>query len=649
MGVKNEILQNKLTLTVDHNPYPVTVFANDKRKNKKLIIFPVFIYQGEQQYRDLINPLVKSGYRVLTISLLEFGDLVLSLGYYYRTIESLLEMVYSRGLIVDDDELILMGFGIGANIVSHLQSYKSEALKFSKMILISPVNHYKDEYHISNVVENFKIPTHIFFGQFDSVNSVKERFAIFQAGRDNPNVHFTAYPAVGHYLYYKNKTSLEFERLYNSSGFDMLLGDTKSKSRVTFLPSENLLNEQFFKHLTDVLEDIPSPKRIALLTDSSPLFINGVQTVVELLKSELDKLGYETYVVALWKEHDDFGLLPTPFHIPVIASYAKMLKNHKELMLLKTFKVKQNAKMLALFGFDYLHLHTEFMMGKIAVELAKITDINMPYTSHTLWKLYYENKFGKFGGDFLYALSKVLLLNHVFRDSPVIIVPSKKSYDMLRANYNIPKIIRIIPSAINKDRFAMTDKDKQKVEKLRKQYKLKDKVVFGYVGRVSAEKNIGETIDYISRIRFVYPNIVFMIVGAGDASESLKEIAKKHGLEKRVIFVGQVENTDLKYYYPLLDVFVTASTFETQGLTYFEAATSGTLILARKDKAIEGVFEDGRNAYLYSNYEEWKERVIHLLHNDNSHIILEAKQTMKEFGQDEWAKRILEIYQELND
>ena len=94
---------------------------------------------------------------------------------------------------------------------------------------------------------------------------------------------------------------------------------------------------------------------------------------------------------------------------------------------------------------------------------------------------------------------------------------------------------------------------------------------------------------------------------------------------------------------------MTASNFETQGLSYFEAATMGTTIVAKKDKAIEGVFEDGYNAYIYETLPEWVERIEKALFGDNKAIIDNAKVTMRRYSQDKWAKQIEKIYVELNE
>ena len=636
----------KITLEFEHNPYETEIFS-PKKVSSKTIVFPIFNYQTNKQYIDLIYALVDRGIKVITINLLNRGDRVLFFNYYYTAFDALLEDLHSRKIIgKEKEELIILGIGIGANLASYCNFNKSQTVKISKIILISPVNRYKGEYRISKEVFRFKIPTYIYYGQFDKVTDVNTRYSIFQSGKDNPNVHFTCYPATGHYLYYSGPLSMELEKLYRNSEFDLLIGETK-KNKNPFLPSEVQLNESFFNHLMNVINDIPNRKRIALLSDVCPQFINGVDIVVGLLKKELEKLGYETYVVALWKKYVDFNLLPDDHYIPVIASYAKMVKGHKELFMLKTFNYQGNAKMLSMFGFDYLHLHTEYSMSQVAIELSKMTGIKMPYTYHTIWKMYYEHKFGALLGDITYQTAKALLFNKVYKECPTIIVPSKKSYDILKQESSA-KDVRIFPSPVNNERFVLSKEDREKVAKLKVKYNLKGKKVLGYVGRISAEKNITEIIYNISQIVGEIPNLIFMIVGAGDAIPALQKYARKLKVEDHIIYVGQISNEEMKYYYSMFDVFVTASNFETQGLTFFEAATMGTLIVAKKDKALDGIFEDEYNAYIYENLPQWIERIEKALFGDSRRVIENAKSTVKKYSPDKWAKQMEKIYLELN-
>ena len=635
---------NSYSYEIDHNPYQIHSY-NDKGHNGKVIVFPVFHYEGDKQYFDLLNPFLKQDYHIVTIKFINKGDRVLFFNYYANIFTRILKYVFDEKIIKESEEFLVMGFGVGALLASYLQN-STYSEKIKKMILISPLNKYKDEYMISHDIFKFKIPTYIFFGQLDKVVTIESRYAMFEKGHLNKNVKFFTYPITDHYLYYENKLSTELEDEYRENFYDLILGES-SRYKTSYLPDEIEYNELFFEHINAVLLDKPLPKRIGLLTDVFPLFTNGVSTVVNLLQKELTKLGYETYIIALWDKDVNLGQLPKEY-IPVFGSSVKFVKNHKELHLLKSFAFQRNARMLSTFGFDYLHLHTEYSMSQIALLLAKYTGIKMVYTYHTLWKLYYEHQFGKLIGDITYEAAKHLLFNRVYRECPLITVPSYKSYEILKEETE-QKDIRVLPSSINPERFKITKDDYKYINNLIDAYKLQGKKVLGYVGRVSMEKNIFETLEFISHIKSEIPNLVFMIVGVGDALKALKKEIKKLDLEDNVIFVGQVDNEKLKYYYSLFDVFVTASNFETQGLTYFEAAISGTLILARNDKALEGIFEDGKNAYIYNDFDQWVNRIEKALFEDNHKIVNEAKNTMKKYLPDKWANTLLSYYKELND
>lgn len=639
-----ELKCESITVELDRNPYDVYFYNFRHNNSKKVVVFPIFHYEGLRQYYDLIAPVINKGYKVIVINLLTKSDRVLFLNYYFQITARIVKELIRLEIVSMEQAFTLLGFGLGAYIISYIAL--NHLLNVEKLILVSPINHYRDDFILPRALPYIDVPTYIHFGQSDTVMDEDARFRFFERGKNNPNIHFSCYPICGHYLYYKDILSVRLEAIYKDNYYDMYIGNN-DRYKTSALPDFCIPNEQFFNHLFNELDDIPNKKRICLLTDVFPLFINGVNIVVDLLKRELEKLGYEVYVAALWNNKLSYKKLPDDHYIPIKANYAYFLKGHRELEMFETFNFTKQAKVLSLFGFDYLHLHTEYSMGQIALRLSKYIGVKLLYTYHTLWNLYYQHKFGKLIGDITYKAAKRLLFTKVYKSCEIITVPSKKSYDVLK-NESGANNIRIIPSAINAERFNITSEDNKIIENLRERYQLKDKKVLGYVGRVSLEKNIIEILDYVSRVKEEIPNLVFIIVGEGDATVPLKKAAEKYNLSDSVLFIGGVENSKLKYYYALFDVFVTASNFETQGLTYFESAASGTLILAKKDRAIEDIFVDNENAYLYSNFDEWKERLNKALFNKNDRIIKNAKKLMDKYASDKWSKQILAIYKELN-
>ena len=96
-----------------------------------------------------------------------------------------------------------------------------------------------------------------------------------------------------------------------------------------------------------------------------------------------------------------------------------------------------------------------------------------------------------------------------------------------------------------------------------------------------------------------------MIVGGGPAKESLESLSVELGISDKVIFTGMIPPTEVHEYYQLGDIFVSASTSETQGLTYIEASANGLPLLCREDPCHEEILKVGENGYTYTNEEEF--------------------------------------------
>ena len=137
--------------------------------------------------------------------------------------------------------------------------------------------------------------------------------------------------------------------------------------------------------------------------------------------------------------------------------------------------------------------------------------------------------------------------------------------------------------------------------------------IVGSVGRLAHEKNYEEVIDAFKVLHEKDPNLYLLLAGDGPHRNDLEEYSKKLGVFKYVRFPGRVDIDQTYKYYKLMDVFVSASSFETQGLTYIEALASGTPVVARKDDAIVDVITDGENGYQYVTVEEMVEKTSSLL------------------------------------
>ena len=127
----------------------------------------------------------------------------------------------------------------------------------------------------------------------------------------------------------------------------------------------------------------------------------------------------------------------------------------------------------------------------------------------------------------------------------------------------------------------------------------------------------------------------------------LESLAVKLGIMNQVIFTGMIDPSEVQDYYQLGDVFVCASTSETQGLTYIEAAANGLPLLCRKDPCLEGVVFDGINGYEYTASREFSEKMNRIL-NDAEWRRTAGKHSEKiaeSFDKSHFASAIEDVYE----
>ena len=90
------------------------------------------------------------------------------------------------------------------------------------------------------------------------------------------------------------------------------------------------------------------------------------------------------------------------------------------------------------------------------------------------------------------------------------------------------------------------------------------------------------------------------IVGEGDLKQNYTKKAKKLGLNKKIFFLGSLNNTDLTKVYRESDFFVLPSinSNEAFGLVLLEAMASGLPVIASSLPGVRKVFRDGVDGFL---------------------------------------------------
>lgn len=374
--------------------------------------------------------------------------------------------------------------------------------------------------------------------------------------------------------------------------------------------------------------------KILITTDTYRPTINGVVTSIESLKKALNRLGHDVRILTFSdsfnskKEEDIYymGSLGAGKFYPD-ARMNKLFYNrfYEDIMEWKP---------------DIVHSQTEFTMFIQARRIAKDLDIPLLHTYHTVYEDYthYFSLNKKIGKELAKQFTK-----QIIRFTDGVIVPTKKIYNLLK-DYNIHEEIYVVPTGINVQKLSECDDFD-----IRSGYKIpKDKHIILFLGRIGKEKNITEILNYLENIE--RDDIVFIIAGAGPFLTELKEIGLNSKIKNRIIFTGMIDSSKVGNFYSQADVFVSASTSETQGLTFIEAMACSTPIICRHDDCLEGVLIDGKTGFGYDTEEEFIEYLNRIL--DNEELRCEMGRNCKRlvdenYTEDSFANKIEKIYKKV--
>ncbi len=333
--------------------------------------------------------------------------------------------------------------------------------------------------------------------------------------------------------------------------------------------------------------------KVLITTDWYKPAINGVVTSVCNLREELQQRGHEVKILTLSRTAHSYEEEGVIYMGSVNAGYIYPGAR------LRVSSGRELYRGIIEWNPDIVHSQCEFSTFFMAKKIAEECKIPLVHTYHTVYEDYthYFSPYKKWGRDMVQFLTR-----QISEKVDSMIAPSTKIETLLKG-YGIHCPVSVIPSGIDLSKYdAQTRTDSR--ERIRRKYKIDRKTtVLLYVGRLAKEKNVEELLEYQQKVQ--ESGTMLMIVGGGPYLETLRKKAAELGVTGSVIFTGMVLPAEVASYYPAGDLFVSASTSETQGLTYAEALAAGLPLLCRRDECLRAVVEEDKNGWQYRTEEEF--------------------------------------------
>lgn len=376
--------------------------------------------------------------------------------------------------------------------------------------------------------------------------------------------------------------------------------------------------------------------KVLITTDWYKPAINGVVTSVCNLREELQQRGHEVKILTLSRTAHSYEEEGVIYMGSVNAGYiypgARLRVSPGRELYCRIIEWQP----------DIVHSQCEFSTFFMAKRIAEECKIPLVHTYHTVYEDYthYFSPYKKWGRDMVQFLTR-----RISEKVDSMIAPSTKIETLLKG-YKIQCPVSVIPSGIDLEKYAAQSRTGVR-EQIRRKYGIaKETTVLLYVGRLAKEKNLEELLEYQQKVQ--ESGTMLMIVGGGPYLEILRKKAAELGVMESVIFTGMVSPEEVASYYPAGDLFISASTSETQGLTYAEALAAGLPLLCRKDECLRAVVEEGKNGWQYRTEEEflkdlknWKEEE----DDERRGMCSYAKQSAEIFSQKRFAGSMEQLYQ----
>lgn len=322
---------------------------------------------------------------------------------------------------------------------------------------------------------------------------------------------------------------------------------------------------------------------IVLLTNTYLPHVGGVARSVEAFAQSYRKLGHRVLVVA--PEFDE----EPEYEADVIRIPALQNFNGSDFSVVLPIPTGLSDKLQA-FKPDVIHSQHPFLLGNTAVRLARIFDLPLVFTHHTLYEEYTHYVPGDSPAMRRFIIE---LATHYANLADIIFAPSESIRDLLLER-GVTRPVEVVPTGVSIEKFAHGKGKEFRAQK----HIPEDAFVVGHMGRLAPEKNLEFLARAVADFLKNAPNAMFMVVGSGPSNEAIKQIFGEAGMSERLCMCGLLEGEQLADAMNAMSVFAFASKSETQGMVLTEAMAAGLPVVALDAPGAREVVQDGYNGRL---------------------------------------------------
>jgi 1,2-diacylglycerol 3-alpha-glucosyltransferase len=323
--------------------------------------------------------------------------------------------------------------------------------------------------------------------------------------------------------------------------------------------------------------------KIAFFTNNYKPFVGGVPIAIEKLSGRLRTRGHRVFIFAP-EYHEPVEAEPDVFRIWSIKNF-----NDTSFSIPLPLSLEPYTRFHEL-NVDLVHVHHPFLLGHTGMRVGRSHNLPVVFTYHTQYEKY--SHYMPFDRAMVNELA-VTISTRFANCCDAVIAPSRDMERILRER-GVTAPMRVIPTGVDLQAFRRGN-----ARRFRERFGIAaGKKVALFVSRLAKEKNVSFVVDAFERIARERNDVRLVLAGSGEEEAFLRKRVAGHGLEDKVIFTGMLRGEDLTSAYKAADVFVFASTTETQGMVVLEAMAAGLPVVAVDAAGVRDIVVNGVNGCL---------------------------------------------------
>lgn len=339
-----------------------------------------------------------------------------------------------------------------------------------------------------------------------------------------------------------------------------------------------------------------------------------MRKILEMYGEPITHAGQESVtsnMMATFDLNHDFNIsLFTPYHLENVELKTFVENNYGEVFNLNLpYENSYNRFKLKKYVDTFFYKHNKYDV--VHINTGSLTTMYVFAKSakkHGIKTVIIHSHNSLFNTKLINRISKLIINVLIKKYVDYIFGCSEKAIDAKFIGIN-KKNAKVINNGVDIDKYKFNENNRIKI---RSEYKINDKFVIGFVGRMRAQKN---PLFLPDMLKYLSSDIVFFVIGRGEYMDELKEKATKLGVIDRFIFAGL--QTDTSIFYSVFDAYIMPSKFEGFGIASVEAQLNGLpCILSDRVPSLANI-SSGTSVLSIANPKLWADKILEIKENKN--------------------------------